>query len=89
MAIWVTGDTHGWEKDGYTFGSVDGYVYRLNTENFPEQAGMGKNDFVVILGDFGGVWDFRENKAEDYCLDWLDKKPFTTLFIPGNHECSH
>lgn len=72
--IFVTGDTHS-------------KVERLNTESFPEQKEMTKDDYVVILGDFGLVWDFRgENKTEKHWLDWLEEKSFTTLFIDGNHD---
>lgn len=28
----------------------------------------------------------RADKTEKYWLDWLDRKPFYTLFIAGNHE---
>lgn len=84
MAIFVTGDTHGSKKLG--FFSVDGFMPRLNTESFPEQKSMSKDDFVVILGDFGGIWNRTETKEEAYALNWLDSKPFTTLFVPGNHE---
>lgn len=85
MAIYVTGDTHGADKFS-PFG-VDGFVNRLNMESFPEQKFMTKDDYVVILGDFGGVWDYRgESKKEKHDLDWLDSRNFTTLFVPGNHE---
>lgn len=48
---------------------------------------MTKNDVVIILGDFGLVWDCNgESKTEKYWLDWLEKKPFTTVFIDGNHD---
>lgn len=69
--IYVTGDTHG------------EWVGRLNTDSFPEQKEMTKEDYVLILGDFG-IWD--NSKKENYNLDWLENKPFTTLFISGNHE---
>lgn len=73
--IYVTGDIHG--SPGY----------RFNTHNFPEQKEMTKDDFVIICGDFGLVWDYTgESKEERYWLDWLDEKPFTTLFVSGNHE---
>ena len=48
---------------------------------------MTKDDVVIILGDFGLVWDYSgENKTEKYWLDWLENKPFTTLFVDGNHD---
>ena len=89
MAIFVTGDTHGAQRHGIN--SVDGFMNRLSTDSFPEQKGMNKNDYVIICGDFGGIWatdqeNASETEEEKYSLDWLDKKPFTTLFIPGNHE---
>lgn len=71
MAVFVTGDTHG----DFT---------RLRPLFFPEQSELTKEDYVIICGDFGGVWD---NSPEDaYWLDWLEEKPFTTLFLDGNHE---
>lgn len=72
--IYITGDTHG-------------DVRRLNTTSFFEQKEMTKDDYVIILGDFGLVWDYKgESSYEKYWLDWLDEKPFITLFIDGNHE---
>ena len=89
MAIFVTGDTHGAERIGYY--SVDGFIPRLNMKSFPEQKELSKQDVVIICGDFGGVWEtnrleFKESAKEKYGLDWLEDKPFTTLFVPGNHE---
>ena len=69
--IYITGDTHGDFR-------------RFSAENFPEQKAMGKADYVIICGDFGGVWN--NSKEERYWLDWLECKPFTTLFVSGNHE---
>lgn len=72
--IYLTGDTHADFR-------------RFNTECFPEQKEMNKNDYVIILGDFGGVWDKeKESNNEKYWLKWLSDKPYTTLFIDGNHE---
>lgn len=69
--IYITGDTHGDFR-------------RFSAENFPEQKAMDKTDFVLICGDFGGVWS--NSREERYWLDWLEDKPFTTLFVSGNHE---
>lgn len=72
--IYITGDCH----RNYE---------RFNTKNFPEQKEMTKDDYVIICGDFGGVWDKdKESKEETFLLDWLDCKPFTTLVVDGNHE---
>ncbi|HWQ51102.1 MAG TPA: metallophosphoesterase family protein [Terriglobales bacterium] len=68
--IFATGDTHG---DFRRFGK----------SVFFEQRGMSKADYVVVCGDFG-IWD--GGASENYWLDWLDAKPFTTLFVTGNHS---
>lgn len=72
--IYITGDTHGtidWEK--------------LNTRRFTEQKFMNPdNDSVIIVGDFGGVWDGAEYDA--YIQKAYNQRNFTTLFIDGNHE---
>ena len=69
--LYITGDTHG----GFQ---------RFNTKIFPQQKQMGRSDYAVITGDFGGVWD--DSPREAYWLNWLEEKPFTTLFVDGNHE---
>lgn len=74
MSVWLTGDIHGDPT-------------RFSKDSFYEQTEMNKDDYVIILGDFGLVWNReKENKNERYWLDWLQDKPFTTLFIDGNHE---
>lgn len=70
--IYVTGDTHG-ELD----------IHKLNTANF-NQKELTKEDYVVVLGDFGLVWN--NNNEDKYWLDWLNRKNFTMLFVDGNHE---
>ena len=71
--IYITGDTH-----------IPIDIKKLSTKNFPDQKNLTKSDFVIICGDFGGVWS---GGAEDkYWLKWLDQKSFTTLFVDGNHE---
>ena len=42
--IYITGDTHG------DFRRFDGVC-------FPEQKQMTKDDYVIVCGDFGGIWD--------------------------------
>ena len=49
--IYVTGDTHG-------------NFRRFQPEYFPKQAGMTKNDVVIIAGDFGGVW-FGDSRDDE------------------------
>ena len=72
--IFVTGDCHA-------------NFHKFNIDSFYEQKEMTKDDYVIICGDFGGVWDYKgENTSEKYWLDWLEGKPYTTLFVDGNHE---
>ena len=48
---------------------------RYNTEIFPEQKEMTKDDCVIIWGDFGGVWDKdTSGKKETWWLDWLESR---------------
>lgn len=72
--IYITGDCHQ-------------NFERFNMSVFPEQKEMKKEDYVIICGDFGGVWNKKEeNKGEKMLMDWLNCKSFTTLFVDGNHE---
>ena len=71
--IFITGDTHcdyDWKK--------------LNTSCFPEQKELTKDDYVIIAGDFGGVW--AQDKTDEYIIKTYEKRNFTTLFVDGNHE---
>ena len=48
---------------------------------------IAKDDYVIVCGDFGGVWTFEEeSNREKETLNWLNNKNFTTLFVDGNHE---
>ncbi len=46
--------------------------------------GAPEGSIVIICGDFGGVWN--GSPSENYWLDWLEEKPYTFLFVDGNHE---
>ena len=75
--IYLTGDTHGTIEIG-----------KLSRANLAvKRVEPGEGDFVIILGDFGLVFAPDEQSAEErWWLKWLDEKPWTTLFIDGNHE---
>lgn len=75
MAVFLTGDTHG-RTD---FGKV---------EQFARDAGrhLTRDDYLIILGDFGFLWHGPSNEDEVEALDWLEGQTFTTLFLDGNHE---
>ena len=71
----------------YITGDCHAKFDRFSTKQFPDQKGMTKDDYVIICGDFGGVWNHSmPTPEENYWLDWLNDKPFTTLFVDGNHE---
>ena len=73
--IFVTGDIHGKPFP------------RLNVDSFYEQENTKQDeDFLIICGDFGLVWEQKESPQEKYFLDDLESRPFTTLFCDGNHE---
>lgn len=72
--IYVTGDCHG----GFQ---------RFGMKYFPQQKELDRDDYMIICGDFGGIWE--DTPQERYWLDWLEGKPFTTLFVDGNHEVRH
>ena len=69
----------------YITGDIHGDPFRLSTDVFPEQKEMTKDDYVIICGDFGVIWQQKKNKLEEKLLDWLEERPFTTLFVDGNH----
>lgn len=71
--IYLTGDTH-----------IPLDIEKLSVKNFPEQKNMTRNDYVIVLGDFGLLW--QRNKTYLYWLDILSKKNFTLLWLDGNHE---
>ena len=71
--IYVTGDTHG-----------DLDLYKLNSKFFKEGKKLTKNDYVIVCGDFVCCWD--NGNFDDYIQDWYNAKPWTTLFVDGNHE---
>ena len=64
----VTGDTHG-------------NFQRLYSRKYKS---LNNGDYVLICGDFGGVW--HDCERQDAVLDSLDNLPFTVLFADGNHE---
>lgn len=72
--VFVTGDCHN-------------SFSRFSNANFQQQKEMDKEDYVIICGDFGGIWSTdANNRGEKYWMSWLENKPFTTLFVDGNHE---
>lgn len=74
--IFLTGDTH-------ATNDIDKLI------DFADNNGkeLTKDDKLIILGDFGFIWNWRGlDEKEKYWLDWFKKQPWTTLFLDGNHE---
>lgn len=87
--IYFCGDTH-----------LDIDIQKLNKRSFPEQGGLTKNDYVIVCGDFGLLFNYKDtgksvpsnpndtcwSEDELYWYNWYNEKNFTTLWIDGNHE---
>ena len=73
IMIYVTGDTH-----------IPIDIHKLDDDAFMEQKKLTKDDYVIICGDFGGVWG--NGRGDNYYLNKLENKNFTTLWVDGNHE---
>jgi predicted phosphohydrolase len=75
-SIFVTGDIHGDPME------------RLSSQNFPTGKTLTKDDIVIVAGDFGIIFcdHIKYEYREQYLLKWLRDKPWTTLFVGGNHE---
>ena len=69
--IYITGDTHG-------FNDIDKLVLNKTL------ASLSEDDYLLITGDFGGIWDGSIHDEE--ILNYYAEKPYTTLFVDGNHE---
>lgn len=81
--IYFTGDMHG---------EID--IEKLSYKNWSESRNLTSDDYLIIMGDFGLPFcdsDVDENnKPADsvyrYWIKWLATKPYTILWIDGNHE---
>lgn len=87
--IYTTGDTH----QAVHIGKLKRF---LNDEG----AHLTKDDYVIVCGDFGLLWNYKETgeyvpsnpadgcwvKKERQLYEWYNALPWTTLFVEGNHE---
>lgn len=71
--IFITGDTHG---------NID--IHKLTSSIFKVGQSLTKDDYLIICGDFGCIWD--GGKLDKYNLSFFNKKPYKVLFCDGNHE---
>lgn len=88
MSVYITGDTHG---------PID--IEKLSSKHFPEGKSLTKEDVIIICGDFGlpfldGDYDEKKTDAASRssrnkykrAMKWLSEKPYTILFVDGNHD---
>jgi hypothetical protein len=73
--VFVCGDIHGASD-----------ISKLWGISWPEGRSLSRDDHLIILGDFGLIWSDPAAKDAAFWLDWLECRPWTTLFIDGNHE---
>lgn len=65
----------------YTTGDVHGDITRFKKGKL---RWLGKKDTLIILGDFGFIWDGAKEERE--ALVWLAKRKYKILFLDGTHE---
>lgn len=66
--LYITGDTHGELSR----------IMNINDE------GLTKEDYIIVLGDFGFVWENGPRTLEN--LKQIGSKKFSLVFLDGNHE---
>lgn len=70
--VYITGDTHG------EYGRFSSRRMRAQGMELTEK------DYVIVCGDFGLCW--TKNATFHYECDFFEGKPFTVLWVQGNHE---
>lgn len=71
--IYITGDTHG-------------EFSKLSNTNWPESTYLTRDDYIIVTGDFGLIFNPVQSKDEIWWTKWITGKPWTLLFIDGNHD---
>ena len=75
MSIYICGDTHG---------RVD--TQKIEKYKWPK---LTKKDYLIICGDVAIAWygiNFKGDDLDAPIKKYWESKPFTVLFIDGNHE---
>lgn len=71
MTVYVTGDIHG---------GLD--MQKLRDWELGDS--LTSDDYLIVAGDFGFPWNFSAEECAD--IVWLESRPYTVLFVDGNHE---
>ena len=69
----------------YVTGDMHGDINRFSDAFLPNESQWTENDYLIICGDFGFI--FFDDEREKKQLDLLEQKPYTILWVDGNHEC--
>lgn len=70
--VYLTGDTH----NEFT---------RLSNKYFKKyDLEIGENDYIIVCGDLGLCWS--KDKTFEWNCKWFAEKPYTLLWVQGNHE---
>lgn len=84
MAIYITGDTHA---------EID--IHKISNKALkPLGISLTDKDYLIITGDFGfpfypsDISEYENNQKSEYTywINWLKNKPYTILFVDGNHD---
>ena len=73
--IFCCGDTHG-NHD----------ILKLDKDRWHEQNNLTKEDYLIVLGDWGVIWENTPDSREANSFGYYNSKKFTTLIINGNHD---
>lgn len=72
--LMITGDIHG--------DPISRFSYKIH----PSLRDTSRKDYMVILGDWGIVFNDQYKKDAIYKLNWLNGRKFTTVALLGNHD---
>ena len=76
MAVYLVGDTHGMVD-------INKVVEYFDEDSLIEECSK-ENDYLIVLGDCGVLWDGGESDKEVQNI--LNNLPVTVLYVDGNHE---
>lgn len=65
----------------YITGDIHGDFTRFKD---PKLKKLGKNDALIVCGDFGFIWDGSQNEKK--ILKKIGKLKYNVLFVEGSHE---
>jgi len=65
----------------YITGDMHGDLPRFKSK---EMRKLRKNDYLIVCGDFGFVWDGSDKERK--LLKWIGKRRYHVLFVEGTHD---